>query len=106
MKLGLSGAIPATPIPEAAAEAEPVVEPEAEAEATAKAKIEAKAEPAVVAPSRRHALANWNWRLTARVAEGAALLALLTILALHLLPKRVQPEPVVRLTIETTPSSR
>src|SRR5262245_60283430 len=85
MKLGLSGAIPVMPI--------------TEPEPRASAGQESKSEPA--ASLRRFAVANWNWRLAARVAEGAALLVLLVIAALYFFPKRSAPQPPVRLTITT-----
>jgi eukaryotic-like serine/threonine-protein kinase len=75
MKLGLSGAIPRIPIPEP--------------------------EPAAAAPSRRSGAVKWNWRLAARVVGGSALLALLSIAAIHFFPERSAPQPTVQLTIDT-----
>jgi eukaryotic-like serine/threonine-protein kinase len=84
MKLGLSGAIPAMPIPEPGP----------------KGGAASGSNPEPVAPSRL-ATAKWNWRLAGRVAEAAALLALLTIAALYFFPKRSAPQPPIHLTIDT-----
>jgi len=52
-----------------------------------------------VKPGRR-----WNWRWAARVAGGAALLALLTIAALHF-AERPTPRTIVRMVIDAPPDT-
>lgn len=85
MRLGLSGAIPANPLPEAQPQLEPASATETKSTKT---------------PRRRVLPIPWDWRWAAFIAGGAIVLSLVLVAVRHF-TETSAPLPVVRFDIDT-----